>query len=539
MNDNRSVLHARPTAVLMLVAITCVHAAGAPQDSDAQPDGAATTTLTGTLHVVWGDPPAGSDLPPVKRYWITEKAGQTVELILDDEGLARLAGTVVSNGERVTATGPAANLSDGRFRADTVATSGSAAAAVGGVYGEVRYATVACRFADSTGTTPRPLSFFEDLMGVTGMNHYWQELSYDNISIDGATVVGWYDLPGDRSDYVYDDDGDGDLDAQLEQLAIDCVAAAEGDVYFPDYDGILLMFNQTLDCCAWGGGLDLTANGVTRGYRMGWFPPAAFNRQDFVGHEMGHSLGLPHSSGPYGATYDSYWDVMSSGGGCQYEDPEFGCIGVHTIAYHKDMLGWLTPSQRFDVSVSNPRTIRLQRLAVPATGTDYRMAKIPIGGSPTHFYTVETRLAAGYDSHLVGEAVIMHEVDTTRSSHALVVDPDGNGDPNDEGAQFLPGESFYDAVNQIVVHVERAIPFGFEVSISRQARNPAYVDPSNTGYEDGTAANPWNTLEEGLISVVPGATVYAAPENYPDARTIRKPLVLRRDGASGAVVLGQ
>ena len=71
------------------------------------------------------------------------------------------------------------------------------------------------------------------------------------------------------------------------------------------------------------------------------------------------------------------------------------------------------------------------------------MAQIPIGDSPTDFYTVETRLFAGYDDEIPDEAVVIHKVDTTLEDRlAQVVDVDNNGDPNDAGAMWTPGEIF-------------------------------------------------------------------------------------------------
>ncbi|MCZ7624916.1 MAG: hypothetical protein M5R38_02915 [Candidatus Methylomirabilis sp.] len=83
------------------------------------------------------------------------------------------------------------------------------------VSGSQRWATILCRFADSTGITPHPKTWFETLMlGGTypGMEHYWQELSYGQINLGGSLVVGWYNLPQPRSYYIYDRDGNGSVE---------------------------------------------------------------------------------------------------------------------------------------------------------------------------------------------------------------------------------------------------------------------------------------------------------------------------------------
>jgi uncharacterized repeat protein (TIGR01451 family) len=96
------------------------------------------------------------------------------------------------------------------------------------------------------------------------------------------------------------------------------------------------------------------------------------------------------------------------------------------------------------------------------------MIKAPIGGTQ-RFYTVEARQFAGYDKVLHAEAVIIHEVDFTgRDRPARVVDPDGNGDPNDEGAQWLPGERF-DGENGLTVCVKGRTPDGFLVAAGYNA----------------------------------------------------------------------
>ena len=112
------------------------------------------------------------------------------------------------------------------------------------------------------------------------------------------------------------------------------------------------------------------------------------------------------------------------------------------------------------------RTILLERLAQPGA-EGYLMAEIPIGDSPTDFYTVEARLFAGYDDGIPDEAIVIHKVDTTLEDRlAQVVDIDNNGDPNDEGAMWTVGEIFTDVENSLQVSVDAAWSTSYRVTIN-------------------------------------------------------------------------
>jgi M6 family metalloprotease-like protein len=336
------------------------------------------------------------------------------------------------------------------------------------VTGAQKWATILCRFGDLTNVTPHPVSWYRTLMGTAypGMDHYWRELSYGKITLTGSVVVGWYNLPQPWSYYMYDSNGDGSPDiVDLNRAVDDCAAAADAAVFFPDFSGINLMFNQGLGCCAWGGGATLTRDGQTKSYGVTWIPPWGYDNQGILGHEMGHGFGLPHSSGPYGQTYDSRWDVMSNvWGNCSPPHPVYGCVGGHTISYHKDMLGWIPAARKYVPVSGSTKTIVLERLGQPLSGSNYLMAQIPIGSSTTEFYTIEARRFAGYDSQIPGEAIVIHRV----NGQAQVVDPDNNSNPNDAGAMWLPGDAFVDPANDIMVDVDAAPPTGFVVTIGLQ-----------------------------------------------------------------------
>jgi hypothetical protein len=186
-----------------------------------------------------------------------------------------------------------------------------------------------------------------------------------------------------------------------------------------------------------------------------------------MSHEMGHGFGLPHSSGNYGQTYDNVWDVMSdTWTNCSNStDPIYGCLGQHTISYHKDLLGWIPAGQKYIVSGNeDSAVVTLDHLAMAST-TNYRMVEIPINGSSTNFYTVEVRQKSGYDVKLPGKAVIIHHVDTTRSRPAYVVDSDNNGKTGDAGAMWVVGETFSDGANGVLVKVLGETADGFSVQI--------------------------------------------------------------------------
>lgn len=406
----------------------------------------AEASVSGTFTVIWGDPAPESAVDvPLPVYTITGNNGQSTRLAITETTLRAVGGIMAINWKQITATGrfavPVESTASPNGRQtlfeveslhlpaqipDNQALPGATAFGAA-VNGSQPWISILCKFAD-VSDEPESLTYFQDMYASTypGLDHYWREVSYNTVNVVGSGAVGWYTLPKPRSYYVYDIDGDDSLDLNHERASNDCTAVADNDVYFPDYVGINLMFNDDLDGFAWGGGDYLTLDGASRIWRVTWEPPWGYGHIGVIYHEMGHGFGLPHSSGDYGKTYDNVWDVMSAHWPyCHLtDDPVYGCLGQHTISYHKDKLGWIPAALKHRASPNQQDTITLERLALPQTG-NYLMIEIPIGGSTTHFYTVEVRHLAGYDQMLPGEAVIIHEVDTTRSRPAHVIDIDG------------------------------------------------------------------------------------------------------------------
>jgi hypothetical protein len=399
--------------------------------------------------VIWGDGPPGEGLTDL-RYNLTDDLGVTYRLLIEPDVLEASGGMVPLNGQRVTVVGavdlprfPTALPSEPAIQVSSIALDERfPVRAPYRVSGSVPWVTILCKFSDVSAEPKTPLHI-EGLMGAAwpGLDFYWREVSFDNINIVGSIVVGWVTLPQPRSYYVYDIGGDGSINFDFTRATNDCTSLANPSVYFPDFSGIQMLFNSDLDGYAWGGSRYLSLDGVSKRYSTTWYPPWGYNNQSVIAHEMGHGLGLPHSSGPYGATYDSEWDVMSDAWACGPNyDPTYKCLGQHTISYHKDRLGWIPSKKLMVVNAGQKATFLLDRLGMP-TGNGYLMAKIPIVGTSS-YYTVERREFVGFDKAVPGEAIVIHEVVPSRRRPAQVVDPDGNGNPNDEGSYWEPGEKW-------------------------------------------------------------------------------------------------
>jgi M6 family metalloprotease-like protein len=300
------------------------------------------------------------------------------------------------------------------------------------------------------------------------MGHYWHALSGGRLDFRGETVVGWYELPEPIGGY-FEDPAPGDrLKPDWGRLARDCASLADGDVDFSSVHGVNLQFNVKFGA-AWGGSSVLALDGEPRLFGVTWMP--TWVSQSTYGHEIGHTFGLPHSSGPYDATYDSRWDVMSNGN--TLWDPELQTtIGQHTIGYHRDLLGWIPADRRWSAEAFGAvETVSLE-FWNQTGGAGWSLLEVPLRDGT--FYTVEARQLSGYDAGIPFRGVVLHHVDPWRPDrHAQVVDVDGNGDPNDEAAAWTPGETFTDRSRGVELTVlgelggTPGVDEGFLVAVTR------------------------------------------------------------------------
>jgi len=442
-------------------------------------------TVEGVLHVVWGDP-QGTALgsltgaSPRYRAFITTDAGESVEV---EPLLGRdlTAGDLVAlNGRRVRASGasPALRAAPGGSSAAFQALSITPAASLGAVASNTApdwpvqqrpYAIILCKFND-VPDEPLPISRYEAMYANSfgGADDFYREVSDGRINIQGTRVYGWYTLPRARSSYVVNDQ------ANLGQLFNDCTRQADPDVDFRQVVGMAMHFNAFLDCCSWGGSRTATLDGVTKTFATMW--NASWARSGTSWHEMGHSVGLPHSGGPYGRTYDSVWDVMSASTSGRYLNSDFGFGGAHFIGYHKNLLGLISAARRVTVTSGEWRGV-IEQHARNTNGTGTVLVMVPVA-DPQRFgqaYTLELRGKTGYDVRLPRAALIIHSVVPGRAEPAQIVDGDGDGDPNDDGVTWTVGETFSDPAAGIEIQVDSLTASGVAVTVRNGAGRGAML----------------------------------------------------------------
>ncbi len=433
-----------------------------------------TESRTGFLSALNGDALPGdvTDTRPRLLYTLTDARGTVTPLLIES------AAAAVYRGQWVTVEAAFDTPANGQFVfgvpvARVVSVRSAAApdqlpAQPGGGGGgpTVRpWVTILCRYAD-VPDTPKPKSWFEGAISSVypGVNHYWQQISYNQANINGSIVVGWYNLPRPKSYYTQ---SNGEID--WWKVMDDCSGAADPDVYFPDFYGVHFWMNAPIGCCAWGGyGWALNRDGSSKLYGMTWIGPGGYDHQGIIAHEMGHGFDLPHSAASDGVN-SALWDVMSNAAAdCRLVDSIYGCVGAGAITYQLNRAGWIPPERKFEVAAGTRITLNLERLNQPTSANTYLMARVPVNGSTTRYYTVEARYRVGYDGHLPGDAVIIYSVDTARATPAWLVDADGVP-PWDEGAMWRVGETFYDPASNIRVRVVAANATGFTVTISNNA----------------------------------------------------------------------
>ena len=492
--------------------------APAPASAQQSADG---TRFEGTLIAVWGDPRPGAGggetrfsivLPDGTKYGLEASSAQ------QNVALRYFGKPVVVQGRLTRNTSGKARIAVAQIHPGAQGKFETRAAEVR------RVLYILLRFKGDT-QEPHPPTFFRELTNpltvpagsnvVATLNGFFTKTSYghlkwraDVLGRGGLNPTHWLTLPKTKAEYA--PCGWSDACADLDGIETDALAMATGaGVDMSVYDNINYVLNNDLDCCAWGGGTFF--NG--KFYGATWEPPWGQEAGIYV-HELGHSIGLPHSGWVYHA-YDSPWDQMSSGSSANsqpcgnYVSANSGgtqplsCSepGGGYITAHKDHLGWIPAANKIVINRATTRNIALEANSWPLS-TGIKMIKICLPGlactgDSARYLTVEARLTGKkYDNGLPGDGVVIHDFQAARgpigvgnacffnsqSGWAVLVDAtkgDYQGEPAcssgglswpDYGlgnAQFQPGMTYNNKVRGITVMVNRKLSSGYSVTVTR------------------------------------------------------------------------
>jgi M6 family metalloprotease-like protein len=419
--------------------------------------------LAGTLVVAHGEQLEGDGPRTRLDFALVDDEGTTTPLVLkrgvDPAPFVGLAGRRV-----VISTAPGRRVPEAvavreipfESKARSVARTEAIEPAATGTH---PFLTILCRFSDSTDVTPfreESANHFFTGSGQRTLPDYWREVSYGAVDLAGSRLVGWVNLPKPRSYYVTDVDEDGQPDFLFQDVFEDAIAEAHQVYSVRSYAGVNLVFNEYLiSYNAWESEIRLSNVPGVETIPVTFVGPQPPSRPGVYAHEMGHALGLPHSSGPYADAYDSDWDIMSLG------------ASVHTIGFHKDLAGWIPDARRVVSRTEATKQITLAPLSEPNV-PGALLGIVPIDDEGTRFYTIEARRRTSYDFFVPADGVLIHLVDLTRANRvAQVVDATPDNNPNDSGGVWTVGERFTDPASGVYISVDAAAGSAYTVTVGR------------------------------------------------------------------------
>lgn len=221
---------------------------------------------------------------------------------------------------------------------------------------------------------------------------YWATLSYGQYDASDSRVFDWIDIGHTQAEIAAFTG-----QQQRVQLAMwGREAAVRAGIILENFAQVVFGYNINADHGSVGGNSVVLAYAHDRP-----FEPT------FMHHELGHALGLGHSSSQGDGVYGNRFDIMSAMNVWTFQDAQGRAAGPGAAAPNLENLGWLHRSRVWRSWPVTPQTITLVALNRPVA-EGYLAIRLQFPLTFDQAYYLEYREVTAWDRGFPGPRVLVH-----------------------------------------------------------------------------------------------------------------------------------